>query len=246
MIVLSKTPNVQTSRNVLGIKRGFVGAAVVSGLMLVSACSSTSSSAGLSSAIEAPLEVNYAYAYAPLEDSEIALPGFEYDKMRERYLRQTVNYTGTQKPGTIIIDTRGPYLYLIQPRGKALRYGIAVGREGFEWAGDAKVKWKQKWPTWTPPAEMIERSPKLAEFEDGMPAGIDNPLGARAMYLFKDGKDTMYRIHGTNRPFSIGQKASSGCFRMINQDVIDLYERVQPGANVFVRHGVPDFYERGV
>ena len=246
MFVLSKIPKAWKSPGESGLKRGLASAAVLSALMLVSACSSTSSSAGLSSAVNAPLEINYAYAYAPLEDSEIALPGFEYEKMRERYLRQEVNYSGTQKPGTIIIDTRGPYLYLIQPRGRALRYGIAVGREGFEWAGDAKVNSKQKWPTWTPPAEMIERSPKLVEFEDGMPAGIENPLGARAMYLFKDGKDTMYRIHGTNRPFSIGKKASSGCFRMINQDVIDLYERVQPGANVFVRHGVPDFYERGV
>ncbi len=246
MFVLSKTSAVLKLPGGSGLKRALASAAAISALILVSACSNTTPTAGLASAINEPLEVNYAFAYAPMEDSEVALPGFQYEKMRKRYLRQTVDYRGDQKSGTIVIDTTGPFLYLIQPGGKALRYGIAVGREGFEWAGDAQVKWKQKWPTWTPPAEMIERSPKLAEFEDGMPAGIENPLGARALYLFKDGKDTMYRIHGTNRPFSIGNKASSGCFRMINQDVIDLYARVQPGANVFVRHGVPDFYERGV
>lgn len=106
------------------------------------------------------------------------------------------------------------------------------------------MKWKQKWPTWTPPAEMIARTPELKEFEDGMPAGVNNPLGARALYLFKDGRDTLFRIHGTNRPFSIGKAASSGCFRMINQDVIDLYERVPPGSAVYVKPTLDQ--ERGI
>ena len=118
----------------------------------------------------------------------MALPAFDHTKMRERYLRQVVRFPGKQRPGTIVVDTTGPFLYFVEPGGWATRYGIAVGKEGFEWDGDAQVKWKQKWPTWTPPAEMIERKPQLAEFADGMPAGVENPLGARAMYLFKDGK----------------------------------------------------------
>jgi len=217
-------------------------ALAIGATLLVGACSSSSSTreTSLPTISAADFAIDPAFAYAPVEDSGIALPAFEYTKMRERYHRKVVNYRGSQPPGTIVIDTTGPFLYFVQPGRKAIRYGIAVGKEGFEWSGDAVVKWKQKWPTWTPPAEMIARSPKLAEFSDGMPAGIQNPLGARAMYLFKDNKDTMYRIHGTNRPFSIGQNASSGCFRMINQDVIHLYERVTPGAKVLVRHGLPE------
>lgn len=214
--------------------------------MVATGCTSTNTQ-GLASAVPrdyVPARIDYTLAYAPVIDNEVALPVFDHTKMRERYLRQVVRYPGKQRPGTIVVDTTGPFLYFVEPGGWATRYGIAVGKEGFEWDGDAQVKWKQKWPTWTPPAEMIERKPQLAEFADGMPAGVENPLGARAMYLFKDGKDTMYRIHGTNRPFSIGKKASSGCFRMINQDVIHLYERVKPGALVMVRHGLPE-YETG-
>ena len=131
------------------------------------------------------------------------------------------------------------------PAATALRYGIAVGKEGYAWFGDAVMKWKQKWPTWTPPPEMIARKPDLKEFEDGMPAGVNNPLGARALYLFKNNRDTLFRIHGTNRPHSIGKAASSGCFRMINQDVIDLYGRVPPGAAVYVKANLDDEISQG-
>ena len=208
------------------------------GSTLLSACSSTSSNTQ-SFAVDNTLAVepatfNYASIYGPRLDSEIELPAFDYAKMDERFLRQWVRYPRSYKPGTIVVDNSGPYLYLVQSGKRAIRYGIAIGKEGHAWHGNAIMKWKQKWPTWTPPQEMIERSPKLAEYEDGMPAGIDNPLGARAMYLYKDGKDTLFRIHGTNRPYSIGKRASSGCFRMINQDVIDLYARVAPGAQVVV------------
>lgn len=215
-------------------------AVLAAGAVLASCSSSSSTRETPGTAAFNDYTINPTYAYAAVEDSGVALPQFDHLKMNERYHRKVVNFRGRFAPGTLVVDTTGPFLYYVQPGRKAIRYGIAVGKEGFEWAGDAQVKWKQKWPTWTPPAEMIARSPELKEFEDGMPAGITNPLGARAMYLFKDGKDTMYRIHGTNRPFSIGKKASSGCFRMINQDVIDLYERVKPGAKVIVRHGIPD------
>lgn len=217
--------------------------AVLGAALALAACNSSSSTRGDATLALSSVQVPTvsAHAYAPLVDNEIELPAFDYTKMRERYLRRVVKLRSRYKPGTIIVDTTGPFLYLLQPGGKAIRYGIAVGKEGFEWSGDAVVKRKQEWPTWTPPTEMIARSPKLAKYADGMPAGIHNPLGARAMYLFKDGKDTMYRIHGTNYPFSIGKNASSGCFRMINQDVIDLYKRVRPGAKVIVRHAPPDY-----
>lgn len=221
-----------TRRHFLG------GTALVAGAGLVGGCSSTTGSQGFvaGQAVGNRLPpIDYNQAYAAALDTEISLPAFDYQKMNERYLRQWVDYSRSERPGTIMIDTSGPHLYLVQPGKRAIRYGIAVGREGFAWHGDAIMKWKQKWPTWTPPPEMIARTPELREFEDGMPAGVNNPLGARAMYLFKDNKDTLFRIHGTNKPFSIGKAASSGCFRMVNQDVIDLYERVKPGAAVYVK-----------
>lgn len=218
-------------------------AAMLGAVLALSACNSSSAVMDDPTLTLSTVDVvsTASYAYAPVVDDEIELPAFDYTKMRERYLRRVVKLRTRYKSGTIIVDTTGPFLYLVQRGGKAIRYGIAVGKEGFEWSGDAVVKRKTKWPTWTPPTEMIARSPKLAKYADGMPAGIQNPLGARAMYLFKDGRDTMYRIHGTNHPFSIGKNASSGCFRMINQDVIDLYERVKPGAKVVVRHAPPNY-----
>ncbi len=224
-------------------KRSFLKAsAAVAGTSLFAGCSSnvnqTLDPAGAALA-QQPASFNHTQSYAAVVDTEVPLPAFDYTKMDPKYLRQWVNYNRREKPGTIVVDASGPYLYLVQPNKRAIRYGIAVGKEGHAWYGDAVMKWKQKWPTWTPPPEMIARTPRLAEFADGMPAGVSNPLGARAMYLFKDGKDTLFRIHGTNRPFSIGKAASSGCFRMINQDAIDLYARVTPGAQVYVVPNLP-------
>ncbi|MGI9350392.1 MAG: L,D-transpeptidase, partial [Rhizobiaceae bacterium] len=210
-----------------------MASSVVAGNAIVAGCTADANvTQGLGSArplSSAPPSISHSQVYAGVTDSEIDLPSFDYTKMDPKYLRQVTKFKSRKKPGTVVVDTSGPHLYLVQPNNRAIRYGIAVGKEGFAWHGDAIMKWKQKWPTWTPPAEMIARTPKLAEFADGMPAGVGNPLGARALYLFKDGRDTLFRIHGTNRPFSIGKAASSGCFRMVNQDVIDLYERVPPG-----------------
>jgi lipoprotein-anchoring transpeptidase ErfK/SrfK len=141
--------------------------------------------------------------------------------------RRTVEFRSNEAPGTIIIDTQNTYLYFILPGGKAIRYGIGVGREGFTWSGVKTVERKAEWPDWTPPPEMIERSPYLPRFTAG---GEGNPLGARAMYL----NGSFYRIHGTNAPWSIGSRATSGCIRMVNDDVIDLYSRVKVGTKVIV------------
>jgi lipoprotein-anchoring transpeptidase ErfK/SrfK len=141
--------------------------------------------------------------------------------------RQTVSYSGPEAPGTIIVDTPNTYLYYVLGGGQAIRYGIGVGREGFTWAGVKSVERKSEWPDWIPPAEMLERQPYLPRFVAGGPS---NPLGARAMYL----AGTIYRIHGTNQPSSIGKRVSSGCIRMLNEDVIDLYSRVNIGTKVVV------------
>lgn len=151
-----------------------------------------------------------------------------------RYRRQVVSYGGDEKAGTIVVDTANKFLFLVQPGGMALRYGIGVGRQGFSWSGRAEVRWKAKWPRWTPPAEMVTRDPLAAKWADGMPGGPGNPLGARALYLFQGNVDTLYRIHGTFDPKSIGKAVSSGCIRLLNFDVVDLYDRVKPGAQVIV------------
>jgi lipoprotein-anchoring transpeptidase ErfK/SrfK len=144
---------------------------------------------------------------------------------RSPFARRTVNVRTEHAPGTIIIDTNRRYLYLVQSGGKAVRYGVGVGRPGFEWAGTHQVTRKEEWPDWRPPAEMRQRQPYLPAF---MPGGPSNPLGARALYL----GSTLYRIHGTNEAMTIGQAVSSGCIRMLNADVIDLYERVDVGTKV--------------
>lgn len=146
-----------------------------------------------------------------------------------------VDFASMEKPGTLIIKTGERALYRVLGGGKAMRYGVAVGKEGFQWAGVAKVGMKRENPTWTPPAEMIERSPQYAKWADGMPGGLPfNPLGPRAMYLFNKGGDTGFRIHGTIHPESIGYAASSGCIRMLNQEVIQLYELTRVGTKVIV------------
>jgi lipoprotein-anchoring transpeptidase ErfK/SrfK len=173
--------------------------------------------------------------YAPAQGSAYAPMLPEADArgaaVDPRFDRQIVPYEGAEKPGTVIIDTPERLLYLIEPGGKALRYGIGVGRPGFTWAGVKYVSMKREWPDWRPPEEMLQRRPDLPHFMTG---GPDNPLGARALYLFVDNKDTLIRIHGTNEPSEIGGHVSSGCIRMRDMDAIDLYGRVHVGTPVVV------------
>jgi lipoprotein-anchoring transpeptidase ErfK/SrfK len=160
---------------------------------------------------------------APIE-SVTEEPGIVQE---ERFRRQMVTYNTSEAPGTIVIDTPNTYLYYVLGQGRAIRYGIGVGREGFTWAGTQSIARKQEWPDWHPPAAMIERQPYLPRF---MAGGPGNPLGARAMYL----GGTVYRIHGTNAPETIGGRVSSGCIRLVNDDVMDLYSRVNVGTKVVV------------
>ncbi|AWB48066.1 L,D-transpeptidase [Gemmobacter aquarius] len=172
--------------------------------------------------------------YVSSMDGRFTLPAVPVEKVPPEFQRQTVYYPTDQAPGTIIIDTAARHLYLVTGKNMALRYGISVGKAGFEWSGEALITNRKEWPTWTPPPEMIDRKPELEKWKDGQPGGLENPLGARALYLTTNGIDYGYRIHGTPEWFSIGRNASSGCIRMINQDVIDLYARVQDGAKVIV------------
>ncbi len=156
------------------------------------------------------------------------------DSVPETFHKQLVNYPTPEFPGTVVVDPDNRHLYLIRENYQAVRYGVGVGREGFAWNGEAKVGLKRRWPRWVPPEEMVLRDEKAAKWGNGMPGGPDNPLGARALYLYANGEDTLYRIHGTNDPSSIGTAQSSGCVRMLNQDIADLYLRVPIGSKVVV------------
>jgi lipoprotein-anchoring transpeptidase ErfK/SrfK len=160
-----------------------------------------------------------------------------YDDVRKvsrRFRRKEVSYATSEAPGTIIVDVDARQLYLTLAGGRAQRYGIGVGKQGFEWAGAAIIRRKAKWPRWVPPKEMVARDHLAAQWAGGMPGGPDNPLGARALYLYQGEVDTLYRIHGTSQPQSIGKAVSSGCIRLLNADVADLFERVPIGTRVVV------------
>jgi lipoprotein-anchoring transpeptidase ErfK/SrfK len=156
----------------------------------------------------------------------------DLSKVPSHLRRQTVSYSGPERPGTIVIDIDSRHLYLVQDGGSALRYGVGVGREGYSWRGVAHVGRKGTWPNWSPTGTMVRINPRLPRYMDG---GIGNPLGARALYLYQGDRDILFRIHGTNEPWSIGHAVSSGCIRMLNEDVVDLYNRVPVGTTVLVR-----------
>jgi lipoprotein-anchoring transpeptidase ErfK/SrfK len=185
--------------------------------------------------------------YAPVEGEPFRIPAIPVAKVDPQLIRQTVPTPAniaSEKPGTVVVDPANKYLYLVQDGGRSLRYGIGVGKAGFAWAGEAEIHDKQHWPKWFPPAEMQQREtfqklyPDFArKYPNGMDGSPKNPLGSRALYLWADNKDTLFRIHATNDWTSIGNAVSSGCIRMWNQDVMDLYDRVEVGTKVVVLQG---------
>ena len=211
-------------------------------MLALAGCSTTSETASADNkapVVEtAKIETNQIFSdsYGAVTDAGYALPAIPINKVNKQFHRQVVEYSTSEKPGTVVVDTPKRFLYYVLPGGKAVRYGISVGKAGFAWKGEAYVAWKQEWPTWHPPKEMADRKPEVARYvKDGMGPGLKNPLGARAMYLFNDkGQDTLFRLHGTPEWASIGTAASSGCIRLMNQDIIDLYKRVRPGKNAKV------------
>ena len=180
-----------------------------------------------------------AQMYGPVAD-RYPIPAAPLSRINPALLRTSVAYASAEPPGTIVIDPRGRYLYHVQGGGRAMRYGVGVGREGFAWSGVATIHDKQEWPDWFPPKEMVQRQPELRKRLGnlqgglGMPGGPGNPLGARALYLYDGNRDTMFRIHGTNEPWSIGGNVSSGCIRMLNAHVTELARMVTVGTKVIV------------
>ncbi len=200
-------------------------------------------------ATTAPVET--ASAQSQTTASDVA-PKVRSREVPAKYQRRSVRFTTNEAPGTIIVDTNNKFLYYVDGKNRATRYGIGVGREGFGWSGEVKVGRKAEWPTWTPPAEMRAREARRGiKLPVVMPGGKDNPLGARALYLYKGGRDTIFRIHGTNQPWSIGLNLSSGCIRMMNKDVEHLYARAPVGTKVVVigpgsKPGDVAFKDRGI
>lgn len=174
--------------------------------------------------------------YAGARDGDFAIAGVDTARMNPDHVRQVVDYPSNEAPGTIVVDQTSRYLYFILPRGKAIRYAVGVGpiARAFP-GGEAEIARKAAWPRWIPTPNMIERSPgQYAKYADGVDGGPGNPMGARALYMHQNGVDTYYRVHGTNDPSSIGRSVSAGCIRLLNQDIIDLHDRVQPGAKMVV------------
>jgi lipoprotein-anchoring transpeptidase ErfK/SrfK len=183
---------------------------------------------------DAMMRAEAAKIYGPAPDEKFPIPAVDISKMATKYLRQTVRYDSKEAPGTIIVDPSNYYVYRIEGEGSATRYGANVGRDGFRWSGDAYVGRKAEWPTWTPPKEMILRRPEAAKYAGGMPGGLDNPLGARTLYLYQNGVYTLYTIYSTSDPETIGTAITSGCTGLLSQDMIDLYSRTPVKTKVVV------------
>jgi lipoprotein-anchoring transpeptidase ErfK/SrfK len=176
--------------------------------------------------------------YAELKDGGYTLPAIDVSGLDPAMLRQRVDYRTKEPVGTIVVDTAARHLYLVESGGKAMRYGIGVGKAGLAFAGNATINRKAEWPHWSPTENMMNREPaRYRKWASGMDGGLENPLGPRAMYLYQGDRDTMFRIHGTTEPETIGHAVSSGCIRLMNQDIIDLYSRVKVGTHVVVIQG---------
>lgn len=172
--------------------------------------------------------------YGPLPNEKFPIPATDVTQVDRKYFRRTVAYASEEEPGTIIVDPANYYVYRIEGEGKATRYGANVGRDGFRWNGDAYVGRKSEWATWTPPKEMIARQPEAAKYAKGMPGGLDNPLGARTLHLYQNGVYTLYTIYATSAPETIGSGITSGCVGLMNQDMIDLYDKTPVKTKVIV------------
>lgn len=172
--------------------------------------------------------------YGAKPEEKFPLPAMHLDKVKPELRRQEVSYDTSHPAGTVVVDIPARRLYYVLGDGRAMRYGVGVGRQGLALRGDAYIGRKSEWPSWTPTANMMRRDPRNLKYAGGMAGGPNNPLGARALYLYRGGNDTMFRLHGTNQPQSIGHAMSSGCIRMLNHDIIDLYSRVPVGSKVVV------------
>ena len=226
-IILSATPS----------RRAVLAGLASVGALALAGCSTTGSTRSAVATAEpagrvVPPEV--LSMYGPLPDEDFPIPAAPIHLLNPVYWRQEVDNVTGEKPGTVVVDTANRFLYWTMPEGRAMRYGVGIGRAGFEWNGRAHIAYKRKWPTWTPPSEMIDRQPEIEKYRHGQPPGLDNALGPRALYIHQGNKDTLYRVHGNMDVHSIGKAVSSGCVRLLFQDIIDLYERVPSGSPIVV------------
>ena len=218
-------------------RRSFL--ATLAGSAALTGCQSLAIDDPFAFRIDSPFAFRPVKQLGTPESERFGVPPVDLSRIDRRYHRQYVDYDGPYPRGTIVVDTGSRFLYLVGARDKTIRYGIGVGREGFAWSGRATIGRKAAWPRWTPTQDMIRRDPRLQRWAGGMDPSTGNPLGARALYLYQGGADTLYRLHGTNEPWSIGQAVSSGCVRLLNIDIIDLYERVPVGTEVVVLQNRP-------
>jgi lipoprotein-anchoring transpeptidase ErfK/SrfK len=218
----AREPSADVRPGVFGRRAFLFGSAALSALALAGC-----SGAGMSMA-EAQR------VYGPVPEERFPIPAVNLRKVDPKFFRRTVRYASKEAVGTIIVDPRAHYVYRIEGDGNATRYGASVGRAGFLWSGEAYVGRKSEWPVWTPPKEMIERQPEAAKYAGGMAPGLDNPLGARALHLYKDGTYTLYTLYSTIRPETIGNGISSGCVGLLTQDMLELYERTPVDTKVIV------------
>lgn len=206
-------------------RRSFMfGSAVGLGALALAGCAPS----GLMSLAEAKK------VYGPVPDKRFPIPAVNVNKVNPKYFRRTVSYASKEAVGTIIVDPRNHYVYRIEGDGNATRYGVSVGRAGFLWSGDAYIGRKAEWPIWTPPREMIKRQPEVAKYAGGMAPGLDNPLGARVLYLYQNGVYTLYTLYSTSAPETIGKGISSGCVGLLTQDMFDLYAKTPVNTKVVV------------
>lgn len=210
-------------------RRGFL---VLGATGLLAGCASSERLSGVSALFADGPDTS---DYAAITTEPYPVPAVDTSRIPARFLRREVSYGTDQPPGTIVVDLGQRYAYLVEPNGMAMRYGVGIGREeGLNFQGEAVIARKAAWPRWTPTPDMIASIPRYKEFAGGMDGGPGNPLGPRALYLYQDGRDTLFRLHGTLEPWTIGTTVSSGCIRFINQDIIDLYRRVPTGTRVVV------------
>jgi lipoprotein-anchoring transpeptidase ErfK/SrfK len=229
-------------------RRTIIAGASASAAATLAGCGNSNPNPAINAAVVTPaqsaasdiIEPRYSEIYSERKDGNFIVPAVNLAQVNPAFLRKNIAYATKEGPGTIVVDPANHYLYHVENGGRATRYGVGVGREGFVWAGEATIKSKQEWPDWYPPEEMLGRRPDLmksmVQLQSGlgMHGGPANPLGARAMYLWQGNKDTYFRIHGTNEPWTIGSSQSSGCIRMINQDAMDLYQKTPIGTRVVV------------
>lgn len=227
------------NKSIVSRRQLVLGATSLTGL-IAAGCTTTGPTASLDptkSTVLKGTSKSFALNYAALPKEKFPIPAVSADSLPPKFRRKRVAYKTKEPVGTLIVDTKNFYLYHVEANGKATRYGVGLGRAGFEWSGRARVAWKRAWPTWTPPEEMIQREPELRKWSaknGGMPPGIKNPLGSRALYIFQGNVDTLYRLHGTPNPKTIGKAVSSGCVRLVNQDVIHLFNNVKNGSRIVV------------